>query len=289
MYADQAVDGGGATTINPAAGPGDNGVVASIAVQDVGTYGGSISVDAGGSVSVSNAQPNGAHTITIRATDNCGGVTDAMFQLSVDNTAPSFTPAAALLRQQGSPSGAAVTIGTVSDAQTPAGDLVVTEVAGGTASGITVGSIGNSNGAVTATLAASCEATSGTVRFEASDGSLAGSGDLQVNVSLNTPPSIGQYPEATVEPGHAVLIFPDAPPADNGSVDSVGTSVAPGSFAGTVTADPVTGEISVGQATPVGVYTITLTVTDNCGASADRDVDLEVLGEGIFSDGFEDS
>ena len=40
--------------------------------------------------------------------------------------------------QQGSAAGAAVTVGTVTDAQTPAGSLTVTQVAGGTPSGIAV-------------------------------------------------------------------------------------------------------------------------------------------------------
>jgi len=287
-YANQAVDGGGSVVVNPTAGPADNGDVQSIVVQNVGTYGGSISVDAAGAVSISNAHPNGTHTITIRATDNCGAVTDATFQLGVDNTPPGFTPADIPSLQQGSPAGAAVAVGTVSDEQTPAGQLAVTAVDGGTASGISIGSISNSNGTVTATLAAGCEATSGSVRFEVSDGTLTGSGDLQLNVNVNTPPTIGEYPGTQVGSGQAVMILPGEPPGDNGSVDSIGASVVPDSFTGSLSVDPVTGEISVGQAAPVGAYTITVTVTDNCGATADREVVLDVLGAGIFSDGFEE-
>jgi hypothetical protein len=52
-------------------------------------------------------------------------------------------------------------------------------------------------------------------------------------------------------------------------------------------ADPATGEISVGQAAPVGAYTVTVTITDNCGATIDRDMTLEILADGIFSDSFE--
>jgi len=75
------------------------------------------------------------------------------------NTAPTFTPAGAIAREQGSAAGAAVTVGTVSDAETAVGSLVVTQIPGGTASGISVGSINNTTGTVTATLAASCSAT----------------------------------------------------------------------------------------------------------------------------------
>jgi uncharacterized repeat protein (TIGR01451 family) len=80
----QTVAFGGSLTINPATGPSDNGSVSSIALQSQGTYTGSISVNSStGAVSVSNAAPSGAHTITIRATDNCGTTTDASFNLSV--------------------------------------------------------------------------------------------------------------------------------------------------------------------------------------------------------------
>jgi hypothetical protein len=286
-YANQAVAGGAATSINPLTGPGDNGAVSSIVVHDVGTYTGTVSVNAAGVVSISNAQPVGVHTITIRAMDDCGATTDATLQLTVENTAPAFTPAAAKLRQQGSPAGAAVIVGAVSDAQTPAGALSVTQVAGGSATGISVGNLSNSNGTVTATLAAGCAATSGTVRFEVSDGALAGTGDLQVNVDPDTPPTLGQYANATVAIGQAVLLEPDAPPADNGSVDSIGVAAVPGTFTGTLDADLASGEVSVDQAAPVGLYTVTVTITDNCGNETERDLSLEVLGNDIFADGFE--
>jgi hypothetical protein len=286
-YANQAVAGGAAASINPLTGPGDNGAVASIAVQNVGTYTGTVSVNAVGVVSISNAQPVGVHNLTIRAMDNCGAITDATFQLTVENTAPTFTPAAAKQRQQGSPAGAAVIVGTVSDAQTPAGALSVTPVAGGSATGISVGNVSNSNGTVTATLAAGCAATPGTVRFEVSDGELAGSGDLQVNVDPDTAPTLGQYANATAAIGQAVLLTPDAAPADNGSVEDISTAVAPVTFAGTLDANLASGEVSVGQAGPVGAYTVTVTITDNCGTMTDRNLTLDVLGNDVFQDGFE--
>ena len=40
-----------------------------------------------GGVSITNAQPAGAHTITVRATDNCGAITDATFTLQVQSPA----------------------------------------------------------------------------------------------------------------------------------------------------------------------------------------------------------
>jgi hypothetical protein len=286
-YDDQSLDGGGATSINPVAGPGDNGSVDSIAVQDTDTYSGTISVNGAGVVSISNAQPIGTHTITIRATDNCGAITDATFDLQVDNTAPTFTPAGSIVREQGSVAGAAVTVGTVSDAQTAAGNLVVTQIAGGTASGISVGSISNTAGTVTATLAASCSATAGTVRFQVSDGNLNSSGDLQLDITLNTLPTLGAYANTTVAVGQGAMISPDAAPADNGSVDSIEATILPITFAGTLNADLGTGKISIGAASPMDSYTVSVTITDNCGATAEQNFALEVADDRVFSDGFE--
>jgi len=113
------------------------------------------------------------------------GQSAANFVIGSSNTTPTFTPAGAIAREQGSAPGVAVTVGTVSDAETAAGSLVVTQIAGGTASGISVGGISNTAGTVTATLAASCSATAGTVRFQVSDGSLDGTGDLMATNRLN--------------------------------------------------------------------------------------------------------
>ena len=286
-YGNHSLEGGGATSINPAAAPGDNGSVDSIAVQDTDTYTGAISVNGAGVVSISNAQPIGAHTITIRATDNCGAITDATFDLQVNNTAPTFTPVGAIAREQGSVAGAAVTVGAVSDAQTAAGNLVVTQIAGGTASGISVDSINNTAGTVTATLAASCSATEGTVRFQVSDGILNGAGDLQLNVTLNTPPTLGAYANTAVAVDQGVMIIPDEAPTDNGSVDSISATILPITFAGTLNADLGTGKISIGAASPSDSYTVTVTITDNCGATAEQDFALEVDDGHVFSDGFE--
>jgi hypothetical protein len=286
-YGNQSVDSGGAILINPASGPGDNGSVASIAVQNTDTYTGTISVGAAGVVSISNAQPIGTHTIMIRAADNCGASTDATFDLQVDNTAPSFTPAAAIVREQGSAPGAAVTVGTVSDAETAAGSLIVTQIAGGTATGISVGSINNAAGTVTATLAALCSATAGTVRFQVSDGNLNSTGDLQLNVTPNPLPTLGTYEDTIVVVGQGTLVNPGAAPSDNGSVDSISATILPVTFAGTLNADLDTGEISIGAAAPSDSYTVSVTITDNCGANAEQDFALDVVVEKVFSDGFE--
>ena len=85
----QTVATGGALIVNPATGPSDNGSTPPVvALLSAGTYTGTLTVNAAtGAVSFSNAQPAGSHTITIRATDNCGFVTDASFILNVTNVA----------------------------------------------------------------------------------------------------------------------------------------------------------------------------------------------------------
>jgi hypothetical protein len=215
------------------------------------------------------------------------GQSAADFTIGSDNTAPTFTPAGAIAREQGSASGAAVTVGTVNDAETAAGSLIVTQITGGTASGISVGGIHNTAGTVTATLAASCSATAGTVRFQVSDGDLDGTGNLLLNVTLNTPPTLGTYADTTLAVGQGAVVSPGAAPSDNGSVDSIDATILPVTFAGTLDADLDTGKISIGAASPNDSYIVSVTITDNCGATAENDFALEVDDDRIFSDGFE--
>ena len=163
----------------------------------------------------------------------------------------------------------------------------MTQIAGGTASGISVNSISNTAGTVTAMLAASCSATAGTVRFQVSDGDLNSSSDLQLKVTLNTPPTVGTYADTTVPLGQGELISPDSVPSDNGSVDSIGVTILPATFAGALNADLDTGEISIAAAAPTDSYTVSVTIMDNCGATAEQDFALEVVVDSFFSDGFE--
>ncbi len=290
-YTGQMLDAGAAIQINPATGPLDNGSVAQIVVQNTGTYTGTISVDTAGIVSVSDAAPVGTHTIIVRATDNCGTHTDAQFELQVKNTPPTFTPATAALRQQGSPAGPVEVVGTVGDLTTPAGSLTVTQIAGGSASGISVGGISNVAGTVSATLAASCDATAGTVRFLVSDGDLTGdltgTGDLHINVDTNSPPTLGAYTTVVLTEGQGALNPPLSGPADNGSVKDVSVAIAPNSFTGSISVNPATGEVEITAAAPVATYLVTVTVMDNCDAQFERQFTLTVKGEQIFSDGFE--
>ncbi|MBX7222261.1 MAG: pre-peptidase C-terminal domain-containing protein [Blastocatellia bacterium] len=199
---------------------------------------------------------------------NCQGV-------SVSNTAPTFTPAAALSRQQGSTAGAAVTVGTASDVETPAGSLTVTQIAGGTATGITVTGITNTNGTVSAVVTAGCTATSGTVRFQVTDaGALTGTGDLQVNVTPNAGPTL-TYGNTSVNANGSTTVNPATGPTDNGTISSI-TVQSQGTYTGTISVNNSSGVVSISNAGPVGTHTIIIRATDNCGANTDATFQLTV-------------
>ncbi|HEX9003298.1 MAG TPA: choice-of-anchor Q domain-containing protein [Blastocatellia bacterium] len=258
--AGEPVEGGNVTFTPPGAGAS-------------ATIAGNPANIAGGIATSGTATANGiAGAYNVAA--NTNGATAAVNFSLINDTAPTFTPAAALTRQQGSPPGAAVTVGTVMDAETAAGNLIVTQIAGGSATGITVTNIVNTNGTITAQVATSCTATAGTVRFQVSDGSLTGTGDLQVNVTANTPPTLS-YANANVAGGGATTINPATGPADNGTINTIVVQ-SQGTFAGTVTVDNTTGVVSVSNAVPAGVHTINIRATDNCGAQTNASFTLTV-------------
>ena len=79
----QSVAFDGALTVMPIAAS-DNGSI-TYTVQSVSpALTTTPTIDASGVVSITNAQPAGAHTITIHATDNCGATADASFTLNVN-------------------------------------------------------------------------------------------------------------------------------------------------------------------------------------------------------------
>lgn len=82
--ATHAVGLGAALTINPTAGPSDNGGVSQVSILSVmPALSGTLTVNNAGVVTVGNAGPLGAHTVTIRAVDNCALITTTSFTLNV--------------------------------------------------------------------------------------------------------------------------------------------------------------------------------------------------------------
>ncbi len=208
-------------------------------------------------------------------TDNCGATVQPTFTLTV-NSPPTITAGATATRQQGS-AGSTATIATVSDDITAAGSINVAATT--VPSGITVSSISNSGGTVTATVAADCTATLGnnTVVLTATDGNSATTtANFIVTVTANTAPTVGTYANTGVAAGGNVTVTPNAAPADNGSIAGVTATASPNTFTGTFSGDTTTGALTITNAGPSGAYTINVTVTDNCGATVQQTFTLTV-------------
>lgn len=188
---------------------------------------------------------------------------------------PALTAAAAATRQQGS-AGSTSTLATVSDFETLAGNLIVTTTS--VPAGLTVSSVTNTNGTITATITASCTATVGanTVGLQVtdSDGQVAVA-NFTVNVTANTPPVQGTYPSLNVVAGNLVTVTPSATPTDNGTVATLTVAASTG-YAGTLTVNSVTGVVSANPSNN-GTFTITVTATDNCGATSTSSFTLSTL------------
>jgi hypothetical protein len=194
------------------------------------------------------------------------------------NTAPTIN-AVAVTRQQGTPA-ANSQIATVLDAEELENNLIVTVDGGATATknGVTVSGLAvNAAGQVTANVVAACTAsnTSFTLTVRDSAGATANA-TLNVTVTANTAPTVGNYSNTLLAPGGTTTVTPSAAPADNGSIASVTATATPNFFTGTLTGNTATGALTISNANPLGSYTITVTVTDNCGATTTRSFMLMV-------------
>ncbi len=275
-YNTASVAGGGGTTVNPATAT-DNGSITGYSLVSQGTYAGGFLLNTTtGVVTITAAAPIGSHTITIRATDNCGATTDASFMLNVTNNNPTITAGAAVTRQQGS-TGSTATIATVSDPDQTAGTLTVTATTLPT--DITVTPIVNSSGTVTAVVTAGCNATVGanTVVLTVMD-SNGGSAtaNYTVNVTANTAPTLTYPASASVGSGGSTTITPLTGPSDTGLVSTIAVQSQGTYTGGTISVDNATGVVTITGAAPVGMHTITIRATDNCGLFTDATFTLNV-------------
>ncbi len=264
---------GAGNTVTPSAPPSDNGTISTITAS-APLFTGTFSVNTGtGVVTVSNAGPAGVYTVTVLATDACGDTSQTTFQLTVSNAnaAPTITTVAGLTRQAGSPASNS-TIATVTD-DAGAGTVVVTS--SGPANGFTLSNIVNTNGTVTADLIASCTATNSIFTLTATDtGALTATGDILPTVIANTPPTLGTYGVTSINTGAGTTVNPSAPPADNGTISTIVAS-AP-LFTGTFSVNTATGVVTITNAGPAGVYTVTVLATDACGATSQTTFQLTV-------------
>ncbi len=191
------------------------------------------------------------------------------------NTPPLITPGSALTRQQGAPAGNDV-LATVSDAQTANSSLQVFLLSA--SAGLNITNLTNSRGTVSATVGAACNAAPIplTATLLVTDGGgLSATANVTINVTVNTPPTLGAYPNATAATGAGTVVLPGQAPSDNTAVSAV-TATASAGFTGMLSVNPSTGAVTITNAAPVGTHTLTVTARDNCNAAVTQSFTLTV-------------
>ena len=196
------------------------------------------------------------------------------------NTDPTVTITGDVSVVQDSP---AVTsdVATVADAEDLNGSLGVSVT--GAPAGMTV-TVVNNLGTVSATASADCTVIPGIypITLTATDsGGFTGSANFNVNVAANPAPTVGTYGNIVIIGGNVDSVLPSAAPADaNNNITSVGVSPTALPGGGTVAVNAGTGEVTITTttSTTLGNHLITVTVTDNCGATDVESFTLTVTG-----------
>jgi hypothetical protein len=192
-----------------------------------------------------------------------------------------------LSRQQGSPAGIGTLATVLNTENIP--DFVLTTPPGAGTAGIngtaspTLTYTGNYGGTISALLGATCTAAVGPhiIGIEAYDrnSGLTASGNATINVTANTPPTLGTYPDVILGRGAEATVHPGSTPSDNGQVVSL-TATAPG-FSGIFVGNPVTGSLIIANAAPVGDYTVSVVAKDDCGATSTHTFKLTVNASSV--------
>jgi uncharacterized protein (TIGR03437 family) len=197
-----------------------------------------------------------------------GGKTDAFvakIERRPDTTPPTIASVGVITRGQGANNSA--TLAFVSDIDTLPGNIFI--ALRGVPAGVQVTNLTNTNGEVTANFNIACNAVPGTytINVEAIDSAgLFSTSPVTLTIAPNTAPRLPIYTNTEVVLAGSATITPAIPPGDNGTV-ATATATAPG-FTGTLTVNPATGEISVANAGPAGLFNVTVNATDNCGVAA---------------------
>ena len=153
------------------------------------------------------------------------------------------------------------------------GSLSITVTSTNPTNGVTISNIINTGGNVKADIVASCGASNASFTLQASDGSSTVSTTVHIAVTANTAPTL-TYQNQSVALNGSLTINPATGPADNGGFSIVKQSS--GTYTGDIGVDQTTGIVSINNATPAGTHTITIRVTDNCGATTDTSFTLTV-------------
>jgi uncharacterized protein (TIGR03437 family) len=234
----------------------------------------------GAAVSVVAADLNNDGRVDVATANGAAGNASVLYNACSAppaNTPPTLTPGAALTRRQGG-SGVLDAIATVNDAQTAAGSLQVFVT--NPPAGISISNVTNSNGLISANVAAACNATLGanTLTLLVTDGGgLSASATLTILVTANTPPSLGVYQNVQVPAGAGGLVLPTLTPKDDGTITSL-TATPPAGFSGQLSVNPATGELTIKlDQQPLGSYNITITARDDCNLISSQTLTLTVV------------
>ena len=153
---------------------------------------------------------------------------------------------------------------TVSDDHDAPGDLRA--LLTGLPAGVSVGSITNAGGIISATLLTSCGVTLGSSSFNLEVNDSAGAtstSTLSLSITPHQPPNLGTFSDTTATSGSTFVVTPATPLTSDGSMTVQAT--ASGGFTGTLT---VTSDGQVSVTNPnSGTFTIQVTATDSCGTA----------------------
>jgi hypothetical protein len=174
------------------------------------------------------------------------------------------------------------------------GSLTVTVNGGASATDnlVTVSNISvSAAGVVTADIVANCLAAPGNFTLTVTDGGgLSTTANLTVLVSANTAP-VMSYATQNVVAGTTPSFGPATGPSDNGTFTIGPVGVSPNNGGLVVSLNQTNGQITVVSALLTGQYTVTVPITDNCGATTNATVTVNVtcptitLNQGSLVDG----
>lgn len=191
------------------------------------------------------------------------------------NTPPSVLTTTPTIAQG---SAAFVPVATISDQETAAGNLMVS--ASSLSPGLLVSRVINNHGAISVEIRAACDATITAspvpgiqLTVQDGDGTIT-TAQVAISYAPNPAPALGSYAAVSLATGASATILPGAAPVDNGVITGL-SATAPG-FGGTLSVSQGSGAVSILNAAPAGNFTVTVTATDNCGATVSRSFALAV-------------
>ena len=279
------VDANGSLTVTATSLP------TGITVANITNTSGTITAD----ISATTAATLGANSVTLQVQDSLSQTsTDTLTVTVVDDTNPTITASSTITVSQGGSSNG-VTIATVTDIEDADGSLTVTATSVPT--GITVTNITNTNGTVTADVAATVAATLGnnSVILQVEDSLAQTNTDtLTVNVIVNTTPVITAAGAISVQQGATVTgvtiaTVSDAEDAD-GTLVVTATVVPTGVTVTNIanTGGTITADIMADGTSTLGTNSITLQVVDSLSTANTATLTVNVTGSGGGGGGGDD-